>query len=83
LQSIGGAGRPAASVDAAGPDVTQRQRHILELLVRGHSDRVIANRVCVSGRTLQREIRFLLTTLGARTRPQAVAEAMRRGWIER
>jgi DNA-binding NarL/FixJ family response regulator len=64
-------------------EVTDRQRHILELLVGGHSDRTIASRVCVSGRTLQREIQYVMLKLNARTRAQAIAEAMRRGWIAR
>lgn len=62
-------------------EISPRQRHILELLVQGHSDRVMAVKACVSNRTLQRELQAILGVLGARTRAQAAAEAVRRGWV--
>jgi DNA-binding NarL/FixJ family response regulator len=73
----------AAPEGTEAAEISARQRHILELLVQGHSDRVMAVKACVSNRTLQRELRAILNLLQARTRAQAAAEAVRRGWIPR
>lgn len=59
----------------------ERDRSILALLATGASDQVIARRAEVSVRTVERRVRYLMEHLGAATRFQAGAQAVRRGWV--
>lgn len=59
----------------------ERDRTILALLATGASDQVIARRVEVSVRTVERRVRYLMEHLGSATRFHAGAQAVRRGWV--
>src|SRR6266700_3486773 len=69
----------ARRVPASGP--TPRERDVLELLADGHSTREIAIRLAYSERTIKNILQDLTTRLSLRNRTQAVAYAVRSGWI--
>ena len=60
---------------------TNREREILTLLAGGDTDSQIAGRLELSPATVQTHVRNAKAKLGARTRAQAVAMAIRRGLI--
>ncbi len=63
------------------PLLTPREQEVLSLLASGLDTDKVATRLGVSRHTLRTHIRNLMAKLGARTRPQAVAEGLRRGLI--
>ena len=63
------------------PGPTPRERDVLELLADGHSTREIATRLAYSERTIKNILQDLTTRLSLRNRTQAVAHAVRSGWI--
>lgn len=63
-------------VDAGG-----RQRLLLQQLARGAKDEQIARALGVSLRTVRRRVAEIMEDLGAESRFQAGAEAVRRGWL--
>ena len=65
-------------VGEARPDLRQ---FLLEQLVAGYTDEVIARRLGISLRTVRRRVAQLMADLGVETRFQAGVEAARRGWI--
>ncbi|SCE98236.1 helix-turn-helix transcriptional regulator [Micromonospora mirobrigensis] len=62
--------------------LSPQERQVLILLGEGHTDERIARRLGVSVRTTRRIAADLLTRLGARSRFQAGALAVTRGWID-
>ena len=62
----------------ARPDLRQ---FLLEQLVAGSTDEVIARKLGISLRTVRRRIAQLMADLGVDTRFQAGVEAARRGWV--
>ncbi len=76
---------PTAAATLAGeaqPTLTPRERQVLELLAAGLETHQIARRLGISSHTLRTHIAKAMDKLGARTRPQAVAEALRRRLID-
>jgi len=71
---------PVPELDLGGPRPAMR-RHLLEQLVQGAKDEQIARSLGLSLRTVRRRIADILIELGADTRFQAGAEAVRRGWL--
>jgi DNA-binding CsgD family transcriptional regulator len=69
---------PQLDLGEARPDLRQ---FLLEQLVAGYTDEVIARRLGISLRTVRRRIASLMEDLGVDTRFQAGVEASRRGWI--
>jgi DNA-binding NarL/FixJ family response regulator len=65
----------------AGPDLTARERPILELLADGRSNPEIAEGLGISVQTVKEHVSRLLEKLGAENRTQAAAEAVRRGLV--
>jgi DNA-binding CsgD family transcriptional regulator len=65
---------------ARGP--TSRERQVLSMLATGDTDVEIARRLELSPATVQTHVRNAKAKLGARTRAQAVAMALRQGLIE-
>jgi DNA-binding NarL/FixJ family response regulator len=77
---------PPTSLTLAGTRViptgpTPRERDVLTLLADGHSTREIALRLAYSERTIKNVLQELTTRLSLRNRTQAVAHAVRSGWI--
>jgi DNA-binding CsgD family transcriptional regulator len=63
------------------PELGEQETAILTMLVAGVSDDAIARRLGISRRTVVRHTAVLFERLGARTRFQAGAQAVRRGWL--
>ncbi|MCX4819030.1 LuxR C-terminal-related transcriptional regulator [Streptomyces sp. NBC_01142] len=61
--------------------VSAQEQAVLDLLMEGHTDEVIARKLGVSVRTGRRVTAELMARLGARSRFQAGALAMGRGWL--
>lgn len=61
--------------------LTVREKEVLQLLADGLSTREVAVRLCYSERTIKNVIQDLTTRLHLRNRTQAVAYAVRNGWI--
>ncbi len=59
--------------------LTQRESEVLELMVRGHSNRSIAKRLILGDETIKTHARSLYRKLGVSDRAQAVAFALREG----
>jgi DNA-binding NarL/FixJ family response regulator len=71
------AGSLAASAGAASPQLTQRERDVLRLLADGLANEQIGKRLFISAETVRSHLRKAMDKLGAETRTQAVALALR------
>ena len=84
-QRVAGAYRELAIRGAARPErrgrVSPRQLEILRLVAKGMSNEEIALRLHISRQTVKNHMTSAMRTLGARRRGQAVAAAMRAGWL--
>jgi len=70
-----------ASVAESLPDLTRRERAVLRLLADGYSNEEIGKQLFISAETVRTHVRRIATKLGARTRTQAVATALRSSLI--
>ncbi|MEU6492243.1 LuxR C-terminal-related transcriptional regulator [Streptomyces sp. NPDC046984] len=61
--------------------LTKQQREVLRMMAQGCTDESIANSLGVSARTVRRIVAGLLGELGARSRFQAGAHAVQRGYL--
>jgi DNA-binding NarL/FixJ family response regulator len=61
--------------------LTAREQRVLSLIADGHPTREVAQRLCYSERTVKNVLHDVITKLGARSRSQAVAHAVRDGLI--
>jgi DNA-binding NarL/FixJ family response regulator len=71
------AGALASSVSAQLPQLTQRERDVLRLLADGNSNEEIGKQLFISAETVRTHLRKAMEKLGAETRTQAVAQALR------
>ena len=76
-------GRSAAPVPEleSGQGRPDERQFLLEQLMAGVTDEVIARKLGIGLRTVRRRIAALMTELGVDTRFQAGVEAVRRGWL--
>lgn len=58
--------------------LSKRELEILELISWGYSDKEIANNLNISARTVQTHVTRIVVKLGARNRPNAVGNYMRK-----
>ena len=58
-----------------------RELDVLDLLAQGLSTREVALRMCYSERTIKNILQEVSVRIEARNRTQAVAHAVRNGWI--
>lgn len=72
---------PAAREDSVAPPLSPRERHVLDLLAQGRSNKEIARELGVSANTVKTHLANLYAKLGARRRTEAVAAARRSGVI--
>jgi DNA-binding CsgD family transcriptional regulator len=63
------------------PLLSEREREILGLLVQGLRDRDIAHRLVISESTVKFHMNNVLTKLKARTRYQAIHQAIKQHWL--
>jgi DNA-binding NarL/FixJ family response regulator len=64
-----------------GKELTQRETEVLALLADGLSHQQIGQELSISAETVRTHVRKACERLGARTRTQAVATALRRGLL--
>lgn len=67
----------AGQAEAPGHDLTDRERVVLQLLVEGHSNPEIADRLSVSRSTIKTHVSHILEKLGVGSRLEAVTLAIR------
>jgi two-component system nitrate/nitrite response regulator NarL len=65
-----------------GPVLTSREREVLKLVAGGHSAPEIADRIHLSPATVKSHLQAIYDKLGVADRAAAVAEGMRRGFLE-
>lgn len=68
--------------EATTENLTRREREVLELLAQGASTATIAQRLVISPHTVRSHVRSLLTKLGANSKLEGLAIAVRRGLVE-
>jgi DNA-binding NarL/FixJ family response regulator len=61
--------------------LSDREQQVLSLIADGHPTREVAQQLCYSERTVKNVLHDVVTKLGARSRSQAVAHAVREGLI--
>jgi DNA-binding NarL/FixJ family response regulator len=71
---------PTATV-VAGPELTQREQRVLALVADGLPTREIGEELHYSERTVKKVLGDVVVKLGARSRSQAIARAVRQGII--
>lgn len=64
------------------PDLSPREREVLQLLAAGGSNAGISSALGISENTVRNHVRAILTKLGVANRTDAVATAVRRGLLE-
>lgn len=73
--------RTDGTAGVAGAPLTTREREIVELMADGANNRIIASRLAISRHTVKFHVASILAKLGARSRTEAVALALRRGLL--
>ena len=74
-------GASAAMPVAAGPELTSREQRVLSLVADGLPTREIGEELHYSERTVKKVLGDVVVKLGARSRSQAIARAVRQGLI--
>ena len=67
--------------DEAESRLSEREKQILTNLAKGNSYKIIADIVCISLDTVRYHIRNIYKKLHVHSQSEAVAKAMRSGWI--
>jgi DNA-binding NarL/FixJ family response regulator len=68
-----------ASAPSPFPELTQREREILELIAQGHSNTYIADHSVLSLKTVRNHVSNILAKLGTGTRAEAMVKARQAG----
>jgi DNA-binding NarL/FixJ family response regulator len=72
---------PAGEAGTITSVLSPREQEVLRLIADGHATREVATELSYSERTIKNILHDVVTKLGARTRSQAVAHAVRSGLI--
>ncbi len=64
------------------PQLSDRERQVLELAAQGASNKTIANALFLSTRTVEAHMRSIFDKLGVSSRTEAVTYAVRHQWIQ-
>jgi DNA-binding NarL/FixJ family response regulator len=71
-----------AHPQTATPQLSERELQVLELAAQGASNKVIANALFLSTRTVEAHMRSIFDKLGVSSRTEAVTYAVRHQWIQ-
>ena len=74
------AARPGAQADEPFPDLSDRERTVLDLLAAGKSNDAIARELFVSGKTVRNTVSSIYTKLHAAGRGEAIVKAREAGY---
>jgi NarL family two-component system response regulator LiaR len=66
----------------AGHDLTEREREVLTLIVKGSSNREIADQLVISHSTVKNHVSSILSKLSAANRAEAVALALQNNLVD-
>ncbi len=72
--------RPGAQVEDPFPDLTDRERSVLDMLAAGRSNDAIARELFVSGKTVRNTVSSIYTKLHAAGRGEAIIKAREAGY---
>ena len=61
------------------PELTEREREVLDLVARGHDNRRISRDLFLSDKTVRNHVSNILTKLGAATRAEVIVRARNAG----
>ncbi|TMK19984.1 MAG: response regulator transcription factor, partial [Actinobacteria bacterium] len=85
IQEVSSAVRAAKAGEAfprgLGADLTPRESEVLKMLAEGVSNQKIAEKLVVSMHTVRNHVQNVITKLGAHSKLEAVATAMREGLL--
>jgi two-component system, NarL family, response regulator LiaR len=74
--------RGRTSDQASAAALSEREREVLRLAARGASNKVIANELQLSVRTVHAHMRNIFGKLGVASRTEAVMLGVREGWLQ-
>jgi DNA-binding NarL/FixJ family response regulator len=84
LARVGGLIRRSAPLTSEiASTLTRREQDVLQLLAQGLDQKEIANRLCISPRTVGTHTEHIFVKLGVRNRGQAVALAYQQDFVDR
>lgn len=81
FESMWAAAAPVPELESGGDVSAGGRQFLLEQLMAGATDEVIARKLGIGLRTVRRRVAALMSDLGVDTRFQAGVEAVRRGWL--
>ena len=79
LEDEGEGERPAYRRRTAALDLTQRQKQVLRLILKGYNNDRIASELSIAPNTVKQHAHAIFTSLGVSTRAEAVVAAARHG----
>jgi DNA-binding NarL/FixJ family response regulator len=79
---MSGFAHPAQAPALAPGDLTQRERTLLELMVKGMSNKEIAQALSLSENTVKYHVKHILQKLGVQNRTEAAVAALRIGLLK-
>lgn len=65
--------------EVAFPQLTEREREVLDLIARGHNNQAIASKLFLSGKTVRNHVSNILTKIQAVDRSEAIVRARAAG----
>lgn len=63
------------------PELTQREHDVIQILLRGYSNKEIARQLVISERTVQTHLSNIFSKLDVTSRTEAVLIAVQEGWL--
>jgi two-component system nitrate/nitrite response regulator NarL len=82
LREFSSLGEVRAEAIGPGSNLTPREIEVLELIVKGQTNREIAETLCVAESTVKNHLRNILAKLHLKNRVQAAAYAVREGLVD-